>query len=510
MQSRDVLALATCVLLFAILIAPLRDAVVDDTYIHLQYARNLAEAGELSFNRGYPAYGATSPLWVALLALFYRAGADMLVWCRVLSWFFGVLSIVLVFRITVALDGRTVAPFAAALVCAAEAWFLRWAAVGMETSFAVFMVLLAISASLTAARSAARSALFGLVLLLAVLTRPEILLMVPLAVVAFALARKGTPLRRFAFLPVFLGLFAIWLYLIHRHTGNYFPLTAGAKQGRPVLSPVVFGRALIPARIMGATILLPWLSLLAGLGIGAWRHKSLGSLFGETTSIREAPGTILILMWSFTLPLAYVLLDFQVLSRYLVPVMPGVIVLGVVAWRRIASRLWRGPGGQKYAVAVFAAVAILQSVSVYLAVVVPPTQRFSRALETTIAGMGKWLEKNSDADAVVATPDIGAIGYFSRRRILDLGGLISPEINRMRNTIDVERIIEEGLYLEFGPDYLVDRSETAERFSGKIIKDVRCVPVMRGDVPNLGIRKPKPVVYVLYRLEKVRPRREGN
>jgi hypothetical protein len=380
----------------------------------------------------------------------------------------------------------------------------------METSFAVFMVLLALSTSLTAARSVGRSALFGLVLLLAVLTRPESLLMVPLAVVAFALAREGTPLRRFAFLPVFVVLFAAWLYLIHRHTGNYFPLTSGAKQGRPVLSSVIFSRALIPARIMGATILLPWLSLLAGVAIGIFRDKSLGSLFRGTGGIRVSPGVTLILMWSFALPLAYVLLDFQVLSRYLVPVMPGVIVLGVIAWRRIASRLWRGPVRQRYAVAAFAAVVIIQSVSVYIAVVVPPTERFSRALETTIAGMGTWLEKNSDAHAVVATPDIGAIGYFSRRRILDLGGLISPEINRMRNTIDVERIIEEGLYLKFGPDYLVDRSETPERFSGKIIKDVLCVPVMRGEVPNLGIRKPGPVVYVLYRLEKVRAGKEGN
>jgi hypothetical protein len=54
--------------LFAVLIMPLRKTLVDDTYIHLVYARNLAEAGEFSFNRGDPTYGATSPLWVGLLA----------------------------------------------------------------------------------------------------------------------------------------------------------------------------------------------------------------------------------------------------------------------------------------------------------------------------------------------------------------------------------------------------------------------------------------------------------
>jgi len=117
--------------------------------------------------------------------------------------------------------------------------------------------------------------------------------------------------------------------------------------------------------------------------------------------------------------------------------------------------------------------------------------------------MGRWLASNSDEAAVVATPDIGAIGFYSGRKVLDLGGLVSPEINRMRARIDVERIIEEGLYLPFGADFLVDRSATAERFAGKVIAGVRFDAVMRGEMPNLGIRKPEPVVYVLYQLEKV-------
>jgi len=102
----------------------------------------------------------------------------------------------------------------------------------------------------------------------------------------------------------------------------------------------------------------------------------------------------------------------------------------------------------------------------------------------------------------VATPDIGAVGYYSGRRVLDLGGLVTPEINDMRRRVDVERIIEEGLYLRFRPDYLVDRSEIPMRFAGRTIEGVRFIPVMEGRVENLGIRKPDPVQYVLYRLER--------
>jgi hypothetical protein len=501
MRRKDIRNVALGAVLFAVLLLPLRDTVVDDTFIHLQYATNLAAAGELSFNRGDPTYGATSPLWVGILALFARAGADLLVWCRILSWLFAAASIVLVYRISAAAGGRPWTPVAAALMLASEAWFVRWSAVGMETSFAVFMTLVVVDLARDAGRSAGRSALLGAALFLAALSRPEALLLVPLAAGAFLFA-KGTA-RRFTFLLVFVPLFAAWLYVIHRHTGTYFPLTAGAKQGAIEFSPLVFRRALIPARIMGATLLLPWIAILAGLAAGAFRRRSLGYYLSETGSLREEPGVLLMLLWVFALPAAYVMLDFQVLSRYLVPVVPAVIVLGMTAWRKLVAGATANARMRRAAIAIFTSLAILQSVVFYELVVVPPTRAFSQALETMLGGMGRWLEKNTPADALVAAADIGAIGYYSHRRILDLGGLVNPEINRMRREIDVDRIIEEGLYLRFGPDYLVDRNAFPERFSGRVIEGVRFEAVMKGEVPNLGIRKPEPVMYVLYRLERV-------
>jgi hypothetical protein len=183
-------------------------------------------------------------------------------------------------------------------------------------------------------------------------------------------------------------------------------------------------------------------------------------------------------------------------------------VLGLTAWRKLVAEQMRGAGRGRAALAAFAALAVAQSVLVYEIAIVPPTRAFSEALETTLADMGRWLDRNAPADALVAAPDIGAVGYYSHRRILDLGGLVTPEINRMRREIDVERIIDEGMYLQFGPDYLVDRHGISERFAGRIIGGVSFEPVMKGEAPNLGIRKPEPVVYVLYRLERVAEARE--
>jgi hypothetical protein len=40
--------------------------------------------------------------------------------------------------------------------------------------------------------------------------------------------------------------------------------------------------------------------------------------------------------------------------------------------------------------------------------------------------MGRWLAQNTPPGAVVATHDVGAIAYFSGRRVLDTTGLITP------------------------------------------------------------------------------------
>ena len=45
-----------------------------------------------------------------------------------------------------------------------------------------------------------------------------------------------------------------------------------------------------------------------------------------------------------------------------------------------------------------------------------------------MVAVAQWLDRNTPPDALIAAHDIGAIGYFTRRPILDLAGLISPEV----------------------------------------------------------------------------------
>ena len=46
--------------------------------------------------------------------------------------------------------------------------------------------------------------------------------------------------------------------------------------------------------------------------------------------------------------------------------------------------------------------------------------------------LGRWVDANLPRSATLAVNDVGAIAYFSRRRVLDLMGLVTPEIRPYR------------------------------------------------------------------------------
>jgi hypothetical protein len=49
-------------------------------------------------------------------------------------------------------------------------------------------------------------------------------------------------------------------------------------------------------------------------------------------------------------------------------------------------------------------------------------------IQTEMLPAARWIAGNTPRDVVIAAHDIGALGYFGERQILDLAGLISPEV----------------------------------------------------------------------------------
>jgi hypothetical protein len=49
-------------------------------------------------------------------------------------------------------------------------------------------------------------------------------------------------------------------------------------------------------------------------------------------------------------------------------------------------------------------------------------------IESEMVDTAKWTQQNLPPDALLAVHDIGAMGYFDQHEIIDLAGLISPEV----------------------------------------------------------------------------------
>ena len=68
----------------------------------------------------------------------------------------------------------------------------------------------------------------------------------------------------------------------------------------------------------------------------------------------------------------------------------------------------------------------------------------------------RWIAENTEADSSIAAHDIGALGYFGKRGIIDLAGLVTPEvIPIMRSEVDLDPFLDQHYadYLMTFPDW---------------------------------------------------------
>jgi hypothetical protein len=77
-------------------------------------------------------------------------------------------------------------------------------------------------------------------------------------------------------------------------------------------------------------------------------------------------------------------------------------------------------------------------------------------IETEMVAAARWVAQNTPPGSLVAAHDIGALGYFSNRPLIDLAGLISPEvIPFIRDEQQLETFLdqEKAVYLVTFPDW---------------------------------------------------------
>lgn len=482
-----------------------RGYLTDDTYIHLQVARHLAAGAGPVFNVGERVYGCTSPLWIALIALGIKLGGSGIVVAKALGGVATLASVALFFQLVRRTLRDPWLRAGATVAWAANAWMIRWSLSGMETPLAVALTLAGFVSLVGSEPHGEESHLgrTGALWAFAALVRPEALVLVLAWAVALLAdpASRARPARLLAgWLPPALILGA-WLLFAHAYYGVFWPQTLSAKAAGSGGLPGILDNLRRMARIVGASDAVLAVLLVVGLAAGL-RRRSRAPLRAME---------LLPWVWVFGVPALYLVRGVPVLSRYLVPVLP---VLAWQAWRAVERAGFAGRSGEAghappaatpraMRLAVLVAVLVLaENALVYRALVVPQVTSFTRGMEQSLIPFGRWLAAHAPPEASVATPDIGAIGYFSQRRVIDLGGLVTPRMVPLLERAPFEDVLARFEFADFArPAFVLDRAPTAGDLLRRSPYGACLAIVDSAAVPNLGISHPGRVVYTLYEVD---------
>jgi len=463
---------------------------LDDAWIHFQFARNLARGDGLSFNPGQPTSGSTAPLWTLLLAGVYFAGGRFPIAGQLLSGACFLTTLGTTYALGKRLTGSRWAAWLAGVVVATNGRMV-WAGLSaLETCLFATLSLLATDAHLsdcdTRRYRLRTAALFGL----AALSRPEGYLLFALALADFVVQvgkRAGGQAGKWAsgqvgksasgqvcrlagrqVLPVVLFAAIVLPYLIFSlHTsGHLLPNTYHAKAVVDFRPDLDFLSVAARYLVLDNPLLLPFYVL--GIGV----------------MLRRAP---LLSLWSAGLPLVYAFLHAVLYQhgRYLIPLIPCNAVIGVVGLleaRRLAARRgWRwasslpallpslvGEGRGGVGRGRGRGLAVLVSLLVVTGTVWRlPTMAHLYAwnvdnINEMHVAIGHWIADHTPPDAVLALNDIGAITYIAERPVVDLAGLVTPEVVPLLHAPDrdsrlVALLAERGVrYVIIFPDWFPD------------------------------------------------------
>ena len=447
---------------------------LDDSWIHLQFARNLAAGDGLSLNPGEWVTGSTAPLWTALLAIFFLFPGSPLLWSKLLGWSFYGLSVLLTRRVALQLGlGPGLALLAATLVALTD-WMLWSAVSGLEIPLFVTLSLWGTSIHLRERSRGDGEVVSLAVLALACLARPEGQLLLLLALLDRSVrfdrndpsGSLGIGWRepRAALVGAGLALVVLGPMLLFNVlvSGSVAPTTFAAKVGS--------------SQAAGAGSFLPGLRYLFQAPIAilfaSQPIMTLSAAAGGFALVRRL-GTdrdrgLLPVAWCVALPLAYGSLSVLGGStiagnfgRYFFPLVPFVVILGCLGIEGAAKALGRSlrVGAVRLPLRALLVLLILWPT---LAGGVRGVRRYTQSVgnvHDSDVRAAHWLRDRIPPDAVLAVNDIGALSYLLPNRVLDLAGIAHPSSRRYRvEAVAAGRPAAEGTlrFLEENrPDYLV-------------------------------------------------------
>ncbi len=405
----------------ALLLVVFAQRTYDDPFITYRYAANLARGVGFVYNLGQRVLSTTSPLFALVLSVPAHITLDIPLAANV----FGALCIAAggwcLFDMARAHD-QPIAGWVALLGYPSFSLLIN--TLGSEIPLYLLLCLGALDA--LSLHKALYCAVWSA---LAVLTRPDGLLLVLVisAVGLIRLIKSSQPIIKWpTFIPwrevaIFVVITGAWTTFACLYFGTPIPLTLSAKQAQGSL-PV-------------STLYLP--------GLAVMKNDYLPGVYGVLVLSCILPG-IALLIWSehHWLPLflwitlymgAYGILGVSRYFWYYSPLVPGLVVaMGLVVqalYDKATQVTW---------LAIPLAILIIGLLAGQALQMLELAQHTDTRI-TTYKDIGEWLNRNTPAGATVGALEVGELGFYSQRTMVDFAGLLQPEtavVLRMTGSYD--------------------------------------------------------------------------
>ncbi|MHA1638006.1 MAG: hypothetical protein ACTSUB_08325 [Candidatus Thorarchaeota archaeon] len=397
---------------------------LDDSWIHLEYARSIFEGRAWQYVPDFPSTGSTSPLWSILLSGLFIFTTDPtgLVWgVMIISILLYIINTYIVglfvTKITESKPIGIVAMFAFVMI-PRNSWLMLS---GME--YPIFLFFLFLPLLLIDRPEPRYDLILGFVAGFAFLSRPEgvlvALIIFPLRIILHLWNRDFSKKRLASVVMMFVSALLIvlpWILYCLATTGYPLPDTFYAKSA-PV-TPEMIARW----DLHWTFFFLTWLFIPVGLLLGV-------SLLFKKQPYPWLFALSLTLLYRMTMP-SQVLINN---TRYLVPIFSFLLISCVCGIALIINRLDSTLPKHN-----LINRDLISTVLILLIVIIPifPSYFYqatyyglaTKNINEMQVNIGFWLQENTPDDAVIALGDVGAIRYFSDREIVDLVGLVTPEI----------------------------------------------------------------------------------
>ncbi len=412
---------------------------LDDSWIHFRFAENFASGYFFHYNIGQPVAGSTSPLWVVLLAAFSFISGNYIFNSVFLSAIFHLLSCLFIYRLSLEIFSRkastkneagTISLFVAIVTVLTGR--LAWAGLsGMETTLFTFLCIGGIYAHIINLEQKRFTLIPSLLFALASVTRPESFLLFGLYVIDVVVNSIKEKNFNKVILPLSFGIVIFIIittpYFVFSHftSEHFLPTTFRGQGGR--LNDFIPSKKYLEVTF---TFLFRdnfIITLLYLAGIVYYIINLRKKFFYEFRSVN------LIFLWIFLLPAISSLFvpNWRHHGRYIMPLLPLINFAAFYIYFSLSDKL-KNRKLKDFALSRLALILIVGFSLLYYAVYARAIGMNTQNINDQQVTLAHWVDQNVGKDETIALNDIGAITFITKNKVVDMAGLVSPEILRYR------------------------------------------------------------------------------